>query len=75
MPQQEELILLRKPTSLPEVVTTAYAPRLFCTSRKSANLPKLSFETVVLKGLATDGGLFLPEEIPVVTDWVCTLGG
>ncbi|RDA95413.1 hypothetical protein CP533_5381 [Ophiocordyceps camponoti-saundersi (nom. inval.)] len=29
----------------------------------------LSFETVVLKGLAADGGLFLPEEIPLATDW------
>ncbi|KAI8627527.1 tryptophan synthase beta subunit-like PLP-dependent enzyme [Xylariaceae sp. FL1651] len=29
----------------------------------------LSFETVVLKGLAADGGLFLPHQIPSVTDW------
>ncbi|PHH90463.1 hypothetical protein CDD83_3595 [Cordyceps sp. RAO-2017] len=29
----------------------------------------LSFETVVLKGLAADGGLFLPEEIPKAADW------
>ncbi|KAK3325915.1 putative threonine synthase [Apodospora peruviana] len=29
----------------------------------------LSFETVVLKGLAQDGGLFLPEEIPAAVDW------
>ncbi|KAK1771527.1 tryptophan synthase beta subunit-like PLP-dependent enzyme [Phialemonium atrogriseum] len=29
----------------------------------------LSFETVVLKGLAADGGLFLPEEVPIATDW------
>ncbi|KAL9609123.1 MAG: hypothetical protein Q9167_006084 [Letrouitia subvulpina] len=29
----------------------------------------LSFETVVLKGLAKDGGLFLPHEVPVVTNW------
>lgn len=33
-----------------------------------ANPSKLSFETVVLKGLATDGGLFLPEEVPVIAD-------
>jgi Threonine synthase N terminus len=26
----------------------------------------------VLKGLAADGGLFLPEEVPVVTDYVCS---
>jgi len=26
----------------------------------------------VLKGLAADGGLFLPEEVPIPTDWVCT---
>ncbi|KAI9163577.1 Threonine synthase [Paramyrothecium foliicola] len=30
---------------------------------------QLSFETVVLKGLAQDGGLFLPEEIPAAKDW------
>ncbi|GAD99114.1 threonine synthase, putative [Paecilomyces variotii No. 5] len=29
----------------------------------------LSFETVVLKGLAADGGLFLPQEIPTGVDW------
>ncbi|KAI3319970.1 tryptophan synthase beta subunit-like PLP-dependent enzyme [Xylariaceae sp. AK1471] len=29
----------------------------------------LSFETVVLKGLAADGGLFLPHRIPSVTNW------
>ncbi|KAI0857560.1 tryptophan synthase beta subunit-like PLP-dependent enzyme [Xylaria cubensis] len=30
---------------------------------------KLSFETVVLKGLAADGGLFLPHQIPSATNW------
>ncbi|KAJ5612465.1 threonine synthase [Penicillium lagena] len=29
----------------------------------------LSFETVVLKGLAADGGLFLPHEVPIAKDW------
>ncbi|RYP39883.1 hypothetical protein DL767_002002 [Monosporascus sp. MG133] len=29
----------------------------------------LSFETVVLKGLAPDGGLFLPHETPTAADW------
>jgi threonine synthase len=30
----------------------------------------LSFEEVVLKGLASDGGLFIPEEIPALpSDW------
>ncbi|KAI0150661.1 tryptophan synthase beta subunit-like PLP-dependent enzyme [Xylariaceae sp. FL1272] len=29
----------------------------------------LPFETVVLKGLAADGGLFLPHRIPSVEDW------
>ncbi|KAF4977504.1 hypothetical protein FZEAL_5982 [Fusarium zealandicum] len=29
----------------------------------------LSFETVVLKGLAADGGLFLPHEIPTASEW------
>ena len=37
-------------------------------------VPQLSFETVVMKGLAADGGLFLPEEIPVVSDWVRPFG-
>lgn len=27
----------------------------------------------MLKGLAADGGLFLPEEIPLAPDWVCTI--
>lgn len=31
---------------------------------------QLSFETVVLKGLAADGGLFLPHRIPRVENWV-----
>jgi threonine synthase len=39
-----------------------------------ARTPRLtrqfSFEDVVLKGLAADGGLFIPEEIPVLpSDW------
>ena len=29
----------------------------------------LSFETVVLKGLAADGGLFLPHQIPTASQW------
>jgi len=29
----------------------------------------LSFEDVVLKGLASDGGLYIPEEIPAAGDW------
>ncbi|KAJ0413548.1 threonine synthase [Aspergillus carlsbadensis] len=29
----------------------------------------LSFETVVLKGLAADGGLFLPHEVPAADEW------
>ncbi|KAM0262118.1 hypothetical protein ACHAQJ_001859 [Trichoderma viride] len=29
----------------------------------------LSFETVVLKGLAADGGLFLPHQIPTAEKW------
>ncbi|KAI0389328.1 tryptophan synthase beta subunit-like PLP-dependent enzyme [Xylariaceae sp. FL0594] len=29
----------------------------------------LSFEAVVLKGLAADGGLFLPHQIPPAVDW------
>ena len=35
-----------------------------------ANLSQLSFEEVVLKGLAGDGGLFIPEEVPSLPrDW------
>ena len=49
---------------------TVYVILARSTPRRLANLSKLSFETVVLKGLAADGGLFLPEEIPVVNDWV-----
>ncbi|KAI4869124.1 threonine synthase [Hypoxylon rubiginosum] len=29
----------------------------------------LSFEEVVLKGLATDGGLYIPEAVPEATNW------
>ncbi|KAI1461165.1 threonine synthase [Annulohypoxylon moriforme] len=29
----------------------------------------LSFEEVVLKGLASDGGLYIPEEIPKASNW------
>ncbi len=50
----------------------AYASSTCGISQQPANFSKLSFETVVLKGLAADGGLFLPEEVPIVTDWVCT---
>ena len=60
-----------KNTSQPEVVTTVYAILTCRTLRQHSNLSKLSFETVVLKGLAADGGLFLPEEVPTVKDWVC----
>jgi hypothetical protein len=72
MARRGGLILLRKSTSLLEVVTMAYASSTCGISRQPANFSKLSFETVVLKGLAADGGLFLPEEVPIVTDWVCT---
>lgn len=30
---------------------------------------QLSFEEVVLKGLASDGGLYIPEEIPRASNW------
>ncbi|PKS12162.1 hypothetical protein jhhlp_001460, partial [Lomentospora prolificans] len=29
----------------------------------------LSFEEVVLKGLASDGGLYIPEDVPKANDW------
>ena len=32
-------------------------------------LPQLSFEDVVLKGLASDGGLYIPEAIPAAEGW------
>lgn len=36
-------------------------------------MTQFSFEDVVLKGLASDGGLFIPEEIPTLpTDWQTT---
>lgn len=36
----------------------------------NANYGQLSFEEVVLKGLASDNGLFIPEEIPSLpSDW------
>ena len=39
-------------------------------SRLVLRLGQLSFEDVVLKGLASDGGLFIPEEIPQLpSDW------
>ncbi len=30
---------------------------------------QFSFEEVVLKGLASDGGLYIPEEIPNASEW------
>jgi threonine synthase len=33
------------------------------------NVCQLSFEEVVLKGLASDGGLYIPEEIPQAPEW------
>jgi threonine synthase len=39
-------------------------------SKRDANWLQLSFEEVVLKGLASDGGLFIPEEVPSLPrDW------
>jgi threonine synthase len=37
-------------------------------SKAHSDAPQLSFEEVVLKGLASDGGLFIPEEIPSLPD-------
>jgi len=45
-----------------------YAPTSNSTNSLT-NILQLSFEDVVLKGLATDGGLFIPEEIPSIKDW------
>src|SRR2546430_1458489 len=47
---------------------------MMCVSRIDwlpwSNRHQFSFEEVVLKGLATDGGLFIPEEIPSLpADW------
>jgi hypothetical protein len=62
----------RKYTSPQEVVTTVYDTSIYNRNWHSADPRKLSFETVVLKGLAADGGLFLPHEIPAATEWVRT---
>lgn len=46
------------------------ATQLNCALFHYANYIQLSFEEVVLKGLAPDGGLFIPEEIPSLPrDW------
>lgn len=45
----------------------SYAP---CVRQAAALTKKqLSFEQVVLKGLASDGGLYIPEEIPATIEW------
>ncbi len=49
-------------------------PQQAVTLESRLTFPELSFETIVMKGLAADGGLFLPEEIPFVTDWVRSFG-
>lgn len=44
----------------------------YLTARSGTRLTQLyqlSFEEVVLKGLATDGGLYIPEEIPSASNW------
>jgi threonine synthase len=49
------------------------ASQLIMLWRYKANELQLSFEEVVLKGLAADGGLFIPENIPSLPlDWAST---
>lgn len=72
--QRTRLIPSRKSISLPEAATTTLVFLSSLSARQSqrrANTSKLSFETVVLKGLAADGGLFLPHQIPTADKWVC----
>lgn len=42
-------------------MTYVYSPK---SGNAEADLGQLSFEEVILKGLASDNGLFIPEEIP-----------
>lgn len=35
----------------------------------ATEINEFSFEKVVLKGLASDGGLYIPEQIPATTNW------
>ncbi len=57
------------------MVHTAYVPQQPHNHVQNLNIQsQLSFEEVVLKGLAADGGLFVPEEIPTLpsswaSDW------
>ncbi|KAJ0162290.1 Threonine synthase [Colletotrichum tanaceti] len=52
----------------PAPVDTTHTPSQRYLSTRGED-SGFSFEEVVLKGLATDGGLFIPEHIPQVDDW------
>ncbi|KAI1430945.1 tryptophan synthase beta subunit-like PLP-dependent enzyme [Xylaria sp. CBS 124048] len=51
-----------------ETASKAHTPSQSYLSTRGGDYG-LPFETVVLKGLAADGGLFLPHEIPSVSNW------
>jgi threonine synthase len=54
--------------SIPEELSgTHNESQIFLSSRGGDY--GLTFETVVLKGLAADGGLFLPHKVPTADDW------
>ncbi|RDW66003.1 putative threonine synthase [Coleophoma cylindrospora] len=61
----------KKPAPAPEEATvdqTHTASQRYLSTRGGSY--GLSFEEVVLKGLASDGGLFIPEEVPTLPqDW------
>lgn len=57
------------PVPVEEPKDTTHTPSQRYLSTRGASYG-LSFEEVVLKGLAVDGGLFIPEEIPLLPrDW------
>jgi len=46
------------------------SPAVTCVlGSRLTGFSQFSFEQVVLKGLANDGGLYLPEEIPAAAGW------
>ncbi|KAI1820531.1 tryptophan synthase beta subunit-like PLP-dependent enzyme [Xylaria intraflava] len=51
-----------------ETASQAHTPSQSYLSTRGGDYG-LPFETVVLKGLAADGGLFLPHQIPSVANW------
>lgn len=56
-------------TALPNRVTALQQSQPISRTDSYSSPSQFSFEEAVLKGLATDGGLYIPEEIPVAKDW------